>query len=197
MSNDILPHFAGVAWDRPRAPIWSTTVKRTVGGREYRAANWSYPLYERKLNYEVLRQDATLQEYEQLLGFINARKGSFDTFLFLDTWDRQVTAQVFAVGDGATAQFQLVRSWGGVVEPVFGIVATPQIFVDGVLQSSGVTVSAEGVVTFTAAPAAAAVLTWTGTYYWRCRFLKDSYEFSEMLYGLHELQGLSFITVKA
>jgi uncharacterized protein (TIGR02217 family) len=196
VSNAILPTLPGLAWDRARAPLWSTTVKRSVGGREYRAANWSYPLYQYKLNYEVLRQ-AEEQEYEELLGFINARQGSFDTFLYLDTWNRQVTAQVFAVGDGATTQFQLVRTFGGVVEPVLGIVTTPQIFVNGVLQVSGVTVSAEGVVTFTSPPAAAASLTWTGTYYWRCRFMKDSYEFNEMLYGLHELQGLSFVTVKA
>lgn len=196
MSNAILPTFAGAAWDRARMPRWSTTVKRSVGGREYRSANWSYPLYEYKLNFEVLRQDGTLQEYEQMLGFINARQGSFDTFLYRDTWDREATAQVFAVADGATAQFQLVRSFGGVVEPVYGIVTAPQIYVDGVLQSSGVSVSAEGVVTFTSAPPDAAVLSWTGSFYWRCRFLKDGSEFSEVLYGLHELRGLGFTTVK-
>lgn len=196
MSNALLPTLPGLAWDRGRAPMWSTTVKRSVGGREFRAANWSYPLYQYTLNYEVLRQ-AEEQEYEELCGFINARQGSFDTFLYLDTWNRQVTAQAFGVGDGVTAQFQLVRTWGGFVEPVLGIVAAPQVYVDGVLQVSGVTVSAEGVVTFPSPPVAAAVLTWTGPYYWRCRFLKDTYEFNEMLYGLHDLQGLSFVTVKA
>ena len=197
MSNAILPTLAGAAWNRGRTPKWSTTIKRSVGGREYRAANWSYPVYEYRLDFEVLRQDGTLDEYEQLLGFINARQGSFDTFLYRDTWDRQATAQVFAVADGATAQFQLVRSWGGVVEPVLGIVTAPDIFVNGVLQTSGVSVSAEGVVTFTSNPAASAVLSWTGGFYWRCRFLKDGFDFSEVLYGLHELRGLGFTTVKA
>ena len=197
MSNDLLPSLPGLAWGRSRTPIWSTTIKRSVAGREFRQANWSYPIYERKLDYNVLRQQGGVTEYEELLGFINKRNGSFDTFLFLDTWDRQVTAQAFGIGDGATTQFQLVRAFGGYVEPVLGIIEAPQIYVGGVLQTSGVSTSAEGLVTFTAAPAAAAALTWTGGFYWRCRFMKDSAEFSEVLYSLHELQGLGFVTVKA
>ena len=40
-------------------------------------------------------------------------------------------------------------------------------------------------------------LSWSGTFYWRCRFLKDGAEFSEFLSRWHELRGLSFTTIKA
>lgn len=197
MSNAILPSLPGIGWGRKRGVQWSTTTKRAVSGREYAAANWSYPVYEYKLDYEVLRQETGTLEYEQLLGFINARKGSFDTFLYRDPWDNAATAQPFGTGDGATTQWRLVRSFGGHIEPVLGIIDTPIIFAAGVLQSSGVSVSAEGLVTFTAPPTNGAALTWTGAFYWRCRFMREGWEFNEMLYGLHELQGVGFKTVKA
>ena len=197
MSQAILPIFPGLSWGRRRAVRWSTTVKRAASGREYRAANWSYPVYEYQLDYELLRQQVDAAEVEQLLGFINLRRGSFDTFLYLDPYDQTATQQVFGTGDGARTQWPLVRTFGGFAEPVLGIVAAPQVFVAGALQSSGVVVSPEGTVTFAAAPPAGALLTWSGTFYWRCRFLKDGAEISEFMSRWHELRGLSFTTLKA
>ena len=195
MSNAILPNLPGIAWPRKRAPVWSTTKKTSVSGREYRSANWSYPRYEFELDFDVLRQGPADVEYAQLLGFINARQGSFDTFLYRDQWDNAVAGQVFGVGAAGRTKWQLARSFGGVVEPVFGIVEAPAIFVDGVLQV-GAVVSNGGLVTMPAAPADGAVLTWSGSFYWRCRFMRDANEFSEMMWGVHDLQGLGFITVK-
>jgi hypothetical protein len=89
-----------------------------------------------------------------------------------------------------------VRSFGGHAEPVLGIVEAPQVFINGGA-AGNVTVSPEGVVSFGTAPPAGSALTWSGTFYWRCRFLKDSTEFSEFLSRWHELRGLSFTTIKA
>jgi hypothetical protein len=58
------------------------------------------------------------------------------------------------------------------------------------------TISASGVITFTAAPAAAAVLTWTGSYYWRVRFKQDATEFSQFMQKLWEARTVELITVK-
>jgi hypothetical protein len=55
MSNAILPSFPGLSWGCRRAVRWNTTVKRAASGREYRAANWSAPVYEYQLDYELLR----------------------------------------------------------------------------------------------------------------------------------------------
>jgi uncharacterized protein (TIGR02217 family) len=195
MSNAVLPSFPGLSWGRRRAVRWSTTVKRAASGREYRAANWSTPLYEYQLDYELLRQQTGLAELEELLGFVNLRRGSFDSFLYRDPYDHSASAQVFGIGDGSRTTWPLVRSFGGHAEPVLGIVEAPQIFASGAPQAANV--SPEGLASFGTAPAAGQVLTWTGVFYWRCRFLKDGAEFSEFLLRWHELRGLSFTTIKA
>jgi uncharacterized protein (TIGR02217 family) len=196
MSNAILPSFPGLSWGRRRAVRWNTTIKRAASGREYRAANWSTPLYEYQLDYELLRQHAGSAEVEQLLGFINLRRGSWDSFLYLDPYDHTAAAQGFGTGDGSRTAWPLVRSFGGHAEPVLGIVQAPQVFVDGA-PAGNATVSPEGLASFSTPPAPGAALTWSGTFHWRCRFMKDGYEFNEFLSRWHELRGLSFTTIKA
>jgi uncharacterized protein (TIGR02217 family) len=194
MSNAILPSLPGLSWGRRRAVRWSTTVKRAASGREYRAANWSTPVYEWQLDFELLRQGLGQAELAQLLGFVNLRRGSWDSFLYRDPHDQLATAQVFGTGDGTRTAWPLVRSFGGFAEPVRGIVEPPQVFVDG--QPAAATVSPQGAVSFSQAPPPGSLLTWSGPYYWRCRFLKDGAEFNEFLAGWHDLRGLGFTSLK-
>jgi hypothetical protein len=56
--------------------------------------------------------------------------------------------------------------------------------------------SSLGVATFSPAPASGAVLTWTGSYYWRVRFLQDSSEFTNFMQQLYSAKKISFKTVK-
>ncbi len=53
-----------------------------------------------------------------------------------------------------------------------------------------------GVVTLAVAPATSAFLTWSGTYYWRCRFEDDQTAFQNFLYQLWEAKQVRFRTVK-
>ena len=58
--------------------------------------------------------------------------------------------------------------------------------------------SSTGMVTFVTAPAAAAALTWTGAFYWRCRFLLPenagaTHEQLIALMGRVHAAGLDFI----
>ena len=46
------------------------------------------------------------------MGFFNARKGSFDNFLFDDPTDDTASSQNFGTGDGVTANFQLTSTYG-------------------------------------------------------------------------------------
>lgn len=199
MSNALLPTLIGRAWPFARGPRFSTTIKTAVSGREYRTQNWSYPKYEWKLVYEVLREFAGLTEQQQLMGFINARGGSYDSFLFNDPDDFGVSLQVIGTGDGVNKLFQLVRTRGGFLEPIFEINGAPAIFVNGVLKASPAdyTVNTSGLVTFVAAPPAGQPVTATFSYYWRVRFQKDGADFSQMLWKRWELKDLSFITTKS
>jgi len=53
-----------------------------------------------------------------------------------------------------------------------------------------------GVVSFTQAPVTGALLKWSGSYYWRCRFSDDYIEPSKFMKDLFDLRQLKFITVK-
>lgn len=202
MSNAVFPTLPGLKFDVKRVPMHKTTIRETVNGREYRARQMTSPRYTYKLSFEFLRDGnvngTVYDEFKPLLGFFNARSGAFDDFLFTDPDDNAVTAQAFGVGDAATTTFQLVRTLGGTVEPVYAVNGAPQIYINGVLKTvtTDYTINSTGGVTFTSAPAAAAALTWTGSYYWRCRFVKDESEFNKFMAQLWDLRTCDLITVK-
>lgn len=199
MSNAVFPTLAGLKFGVVRRPVWNTSTKTSVGGREYRAANMLYPSYVYKLSYEFLRDlRSGVDELRTLLGFFNQRQGSFDSFLFNDPDDNTVTTQSFGTGNGTTTQFQLLRTFGGFTDPVYDVNGTPQIFKAGVLQTvtTNYSISSTGLVTFTAAPTAGQALTWTGSYYWRCRFEQDSSEFEKFMNQLWQARTVEFRTVK-
>ena len=197
MSNDIYPdNMPGRTWPRRRTPVWKTHIDTTPSGREWRSTTQTVPRYRYALQYAFLRSKAALPEYQTLFGFANKHLGAFDTFLFRDPDDRTVTAGVFAIGDAATTQFGLLRTHGGFAERVFDLDGAPSIYADGVLLSSGYTVGATGVVTFSAAPASGVVLTWSGNFFWRCRFDGDELTFEQFMAGFWKTGEVKLITVK-
>ena len=196
MSNSVYPTLPGLAWGLTRTPIWKTGRSETASGREFAVSYMTYPRYVYRLQYEFLRETGSFTELQTLVGFFNLMRGSFDSFLFLDPDDTAVTAQQFGVGDGVTTKFQLTRTRGGFAEPVFDLIAgTYAIYANDAIQNSGVSIT-NGLVTFTTAPASNVVLTWTGTYYWRCAFINDTTEFSQFYQRLWEAKAVEFKTRK-
>jgi uncharacterized protein (TIGR02217 family) len=187
MSNAVFPDLPGIDIKVRKTPIWNTRVQRAVSGRELRTAFYSYPLYKLAISYNFLRAGAEA-ELQAIVGFFNARKGSFDNFLFSDPLDSVAADQQFGVGDGANIKFQLTRAFGGNTEPVMNINGTPSITVDDVPRTPGTdyTLDSLGMVTFMTAPAAGAVLRWTGAYYYRVRFERDEMDFEQFLWELWE-----------
>lgn len=202
MSNALLTPPAGRTPIVTRAPLWGTVRRSSVSGREFRSATQSYPRYRIIWEFEFLRQGqhtgAAYTEFNDLVGFFNARQGGFDSFLITDPDDNAATAQTIGVGDAATTQFQLVRTFGGFVEPVFDVNGAPLIYKNAVLQATPAdyTVGSTGVVTFTAAPAAAAALTWTGAFYRRVAFVQDVAELTQFLRNLWRWGRVELITCK-
>jgi uncharacterized protein (TIGR02217 family) len=191
MSNVVFPVLPGLGWSVTKTPHWSTVIQKAVSGKELRAALMSYPLYRIALTYEVLRAGAAYAELQTLIGFFNNRQGAFDSFLYDDTSDNTVTAHSFGTGNGSTTAFQLVRALGGNTEPVMNLNSNPSIYVAGALKTPTTDYTLNnGMVTFAAAPANGAALTWTGGYYYRCRFLQDSADFENFLYQLWTLKKL-------
>jgi uncharacterized protein (TIGR02217 family) len=195
MSNAVLPALVGLNYPVIKTPRWSTKVQTTVSGKETRLNLWSYPIWEYTLGYDVLRSDAVNLELQQLVAFYNARSGSYDDWLFNDPDDNTATNQSFGTGDGTTTAFQLQRAYGGYVEPVRGINAISSVNVNGTT-TAAYTVSATGLLTFTTAPAASAALRWSGTYYWRVRFMDDHIDLNKFANQFWELKTLRFTSCK-
>jgi hypothetical protein len=119
VSNAVFPTLAGLTWNVLKSPRWSSKVQQSVGGKEMRAAYWTTPIYTWQLTYELLRSSALL-ELQSLIGFFNARQGRFDSFLYSDPSDNNVTAHGFGAGDGVKTAFQLQRTIAGPRTDIYG-----------------------------------------------------------------------------
>lgn len=199
MSSAVFPSLAGLQWGLTKRPIWNTRIQKSVSLMETRISFTSIPLWRWSLSYEFLRQNASNAEFQSLSNFFNARQGMWDSWLYSDPSDNSVTDMNFGTGDAATTAFRLGRrlATGGLLEPLYNINVLTNIKKDGVtLSAPGDYSVSGGLVTFTSAPAAAAVLTWTGTYYWRCRFEQDGVDFREFLNALWSVGELAFVSIK-
>lgn len=197
MSNAIYPVLPGLKPTVRRSNSWKTLDDESVSGKELSVALMTYPNRKYTLAYEVLRAGAEA-ELQTIEGFFNQRHGSHDTFLYDDPDDRAVTDHPFGAGTGARLAFPLLRARGGFVEPVQSVSGAPTIKVAGVTKTAGTdyTISALGVVNFVVAPASGAALTWTGAYYWRCKFALDVLDLDRFLHDLWQLQRVELKLVK-
>lgn len=207
MSAAVFPTLAGQGWDITRTPIWDTTIQKNVSGKEVRMANYSFPRYQWDLVFNAFRQgivnNTAYTEFAQILGFYNTVQGSFDSFLYTDQDDNSVTAQAIGTGNATLTTFQLVRTFGGFVEPVLAPNSVTAVKINGVTKTLGADYTISnwgtanpGIITFTSAPANAAVITADFTYYWPCRFVSDTIAFNKFISNMYDGKKLSIMSVK-
>jgi uncharacterized protein (TIGR02217 family) len=200
-ANDpsIFPFIAGQGFLQLKTPVWSTKIDMSVSGIERRRALWSYPIWKFKLSYEFMRDAPALLELQSLVTFFNQHSGAYQEWFYFDRYDNTVTNQQIGTGDGVTTTFQLTRTStvGGITftEPVRGVSGTPVVTVGGVA-TSAYTVGTLGAITFTTSPAAAAVVAWSGNFFFLCRFGKDELDISQMMQGFFVGNSIEFMTVK-
>jgi len=185
-TNPVFPALGAGALAFPfsRTPVWQNMVQQSVAGVETPLAMWTFPRYRYKVTAAYLRAAVAFGEFQTLIAFFNSVNGRWGVFQYTDPLDNAAGPdQVFGIGDGATTAFQLVRAFGGFVEPVFAVNSVTNVKKNGVVQSSpsNYSVSNKGVVTFTSAPSFGDTLTWTGTFLWFCRFDTDEQEFSMLV----------------
>lgn len=191
---DTFPTFPGRTYPFVRSPEWQNLVHRAVSGKRNAIQLWTAPIYHYSIPFSFLRSATAYAELQTMIAFYNSQGGDAQVFQFADPNDGTVTAQSFGTGDGVTTQFQLVRSFGGFVEPVF-IPDITDLTVAGVSKSSPADYTESGgLITFTVAPALGAALAWTGTFNWPCRFDMPKIDFSQFVTGYWELQQLAFST---
>lgn len=194
MAPPVFPTVSLPTWPVTRSQMWSTLKQPAISGKEIRVQLWSFPRYKYQIVFDILRTNVN-SELQDLMGFINSVGGAALPFYYNDPNDNTVNTQVFAIGDGATTAFQLIRSFGGFAEPVQSPNVITNIEINGT-PSSSYSLGAGGIVNFATAPGAGTVLTWTGTFYWMCKFDDDVAEFSQFNSTMYEMKKLSFTTVK-
>lgn len=198
MGNAIFPTFPGLKWGRKKTAVWSTGTQKSASGREFRTAYYSYPQWRFSLSFEVLRTKASVNELEQLAGFFNARKGSFESFLYEDPTDNAVTDQAIGNTVQGVTRYQLVRSMGGFIEPVLAVKERPAVKVGGTALTYGrdYTVTDKGVLVFNTPQPPNSLITWTGGFYFRVRFTSDTVDFENVLGSLWTAKKIEFTSIK-
>jgi hypothetical protein len=194
----VFPSLIGLAFPIKRsAPRFMTAQQEAFSGKRARYPLRTYPTYSYEIAFNVLRNAAAYLELQTLAGFIAQVQGPAQLWAYDDPNDDTASGQQFGQGDGATTgPFQLVRTYGGFTEPVFLINGTPSVFIDQA-QTVDFTIDDYGRLTFGDAPAAGTVLSWTGQFYWPCRFDDDDVgQFENFMAGLFRLKSLKFTTEK-
>lgn len=150
-----------ISYGATGGPIFLTDVVTTVSGHEQRNSKWS----QSRAKYNVASGVKTETQWQALIAFFRARRGKAVGFRFKDWSDYKAESVQIGVGDDSTTQFQLVKVYSSgpaassrdITKPVVG---TVDIYIDSVLQSSGVSVDTEtGIVTFSSPPATDEVIT--------------------------------------
>jgi uncharacterized protein (TIGR02217 family) len=196
------PALPGQGWSVHKKPSWSTIVAPHVSGREVRFANYEYPLWEFEATFDGLGSDSVsypslgAQSLQSLMGLFLQCQGQFGTFLYMDPTDNAVTAQALATGDGSTEIFAFVRSLGGFTEPVGCVTSVSNIYLNGVAQASGWSLTTPNSLVFTSAPSSGVAITASFAFMFECRFDDDTLDFEEFIQNLWKLESLKFKSVR-
>ena len=152
-------------------PERRTDVVSTASGREERNSRWAYS----RRRYNIGSGVKSIVQLQQVIDFFEARRGKLYAFRFKDFVDfrssvanaaPQRSDQVIGTGNGVTAGFQLVKSYGPVgrtyVREIFAPVAgSVLVAVNGIASGAFTVNSTTGMLTFNAGsiPALGAIIT--------------------------------------
>lgn len=196
MSQLIFPsRLPGMKMEFTRAPRFKTQIQSAVSGKETRAALMAFPLWDLTMAYEFLLSGNRGSDLNQIVALFGQVKGAWDSFLLSVPDDNTVTDHLIATGNGGRT-YQLMRSITAsgfaLTEPVMNVNSVTNVKVNGIAVS-GYTVSSTGLLTLAVTPPNGAAITWSGSYYFRCRFTNDTADFSRFMADLYEMKSLKMI----
>jgi len=199
---------SSVQWDidsYKKTPVFNSSVQPNVARRGVAAVSMMpFPAWDFNVSLPPTSSSSLLSTssiVSQFLGTFGAAQGQGGLWWWNDATDYQVTTAVSGMLDavstsanymtttvnGTSTQFQLVRTLGGLSWDVIqNLNGSPNIYVNGDLLSSGDYTISNGVVTFAygspaGGPPEGATLTWSGNFYFLCRFGADSFEGLSMI----------------
>ncbi len=159
MPDLVWPVTAGIEMRSSKTISWDGEVVSTGSGRKKSNTSQLLPLWNIEVKFGILSETNA----KTILGFLATLKGGNTPFFWLDPEDNQETGiQLPRNTDGT---YQCVMKYGGYVEAVEKV-ADLKVYKDGVLQTSGYTVSG-GTISFSSTPSAGTVVTADYQYYWK------------------------------
>lgn len=205
MSSLLYPNtLQGLKFDSERTPVFRTGVQSAVSFKESRLRYALFPVFEFALQYEFLRNPAAgTSELKTLAGLYGAMWGRWDTFLYSDPVYNTVVDEPFGTTNGVTTQYQLVATFQnaggpGVAELIQNLNGAPIIKRNGSTLSTptNYTIGPTGIVTLASAGAAGHPLTWSGSFYYRCRFDEDRLPVTEFMRRFFSTRQIRLRSVK-
>lgn len=191
----VFPLLQGQQYLVKKAPTWSTILQRAASGRSTAVSLMSAPLWKFEASFEFLRKNLNVDEWSQLVEFFNLQLGQYGLWSYFDPTDNLVANQIFATGDGVTTMFQLKRSVRTWTEPVYVINTLGKVTSNGIAVTNW-SRGQYGSITFTAPPANGAVLRWSGSFMFLCRFETDELDLQRILSGHWDAQSLTWTSEK-
>lgn len=173
-------------------PTFSTGVTTSAGGRETRRVAWA----EARTRYDVGPGVRSEADVATLLAFFRARLGAARGFRLRDPFDWRVTGETIGTGDGVTRQFALVRRYDAATRRITRPVAGSVRVAIGGVATSGFTLSAGGLITLDAAPAAGAAVTASFDFDVPVRFAEDQLRVTRATYLAGAAPSVPLIEVR-
>lgn len=173
---DTIPYLPGIEI----IPVFNTSVSSLQGGAEKRRSKSTFPLYDLRMNYDLL----TKADARTIWQFYKDRQGAYEAFYFYLPYEDTYEQEYCGTGDGSTTDFDVPGKtvsaytvWvGGVAKSEGGTCPTPS----GdycLIEGGGVESAAQ--LEFIAAPVAGEhiVIDFTGLYRFKVRFEEDNLSF--------------------
>ena len=178
-----------VAYNTSKQQKWDTEVYESASGRYRSLSNQLYP----KWKISVLIQPLTDAEARTLMGFVAARKGGYEPFLWKDAEDYHEQGTTLAKISNTV--YQAVAKFGDYVEPV-EYIEIVEVYVNGTKRATNTYTVANGYVTFNSAPASGATVTANYDYYWKVRFDDDGMGIDHIFDNINRSNRFKLVTAR-
>lgn len=166
MDTDMAMGFQG-------GPNFLTSIVTLSGANERRNAWWTRPRHE--YNYSFTGRTPT--ELSALKAFFIGRRGRFRTWLLYDWLDHEMADEPIGIGDGATTEFDLIKTYDDLtpwVRPIIYIDETTLVVKVGGIEA-GVGSYSSGTVTLNSPATSSELVTASCTFYVPVRFSTDQF----------------------
>lgn len=211
MSGLLYPVLPGLTYEVVRSYPWNTGLQGAQSGVESTIAFRAYCKAHFELVYSALREPGvpgytlSTSEIKALVGLHNAMHGRQDTFLFTDPEFNTIASsapQAFGTSDGTTTtRYQLVAFYQnpggpGAAELVQNLNGAPVIYDNGsAISNTHYSIDAVGGVTFSTPATSGHTLSWSGQFYYRCRFSEDVIDWTKFMQALWKAKKVAFDAV--